>query len=213
MTERTVLRAGVARAVVMHAVVQHAGVIRGLVLLGLAAPFATACKREQREFRASPPAASAPLPAQSGLQPGPAVVTANDLRAGGSALIQTRDPYEGNAYAIARGEQLFTQFNCVGCHSHGGGGIGPALMDSVWIYGSDPANIFETIVEGRPNGMPSFRGKLSNDQVWQLVAYVRSLSGLGRKDARPGRRDAMETRSSEQNTQSGPPRVSGAAQP
>ena len=68
--------------------------------------------------------------------------------------------------------------NCSGCHSHGGGGMGPPLMDSQWIYGSDAANIFATIVEGRPNGMPSFGSKLPPDSIWKLATYVRSLSGL-----------------------------------
>jgi len=87
--------------------------------------------------------------------------------------------------------------NCVGCHSHGGGGMGPALMDSKWIYGSKPEQIFATIVEGRPNGMPSFRGKLPDYQVWQLVAYVRSLSGNVSSNAAPGRDDDMQIKKPE----------------
>jgi cytochrome c oxidase cbb3-type subunit 3 len=82
-------------------------------------------------------------------------------------------------------------------------------MDSVWIYGSAPSQIFATIMEGRPNGMPAFAGKLTTDQVWQLTAYVRSLSGLGRRDVRSGRGDHMYIRSSPQNTQTAPPRAGG----
>jgi cytochrome c oxidase cbb3-type subunit 3 len=85
--------------------------------------------------------------------------------------------------------------------------MGPPLMDDVWIYGSDPAQIFATIVQGRPHGMPSFRGKLTNAQVWELVAYVRSMSGIGRRAVRSGRDDAMYGRSSEQNTKTKPPRT------
>ena len=51
-------------------------------------------------------------------------------------------------------------------------------MDDRWIYGSDPSNIFNTIVEGRPNGMPSFGSKIPRYQIWQLASYVRSLAGL-----------------------------------
>ena len=69
--------------------------------------------------------------------------------------------------------------------------MGPALMDDKWIYGSDPQNIFATIVQGRPNGMPSFRGKIADFQVAELVAYVRSMSGLAGKEAAPGRNDSM----------------------
>jgi cytochrome c oxidase cbb3-type subunit 3 len=73
-------------------------------------------------------------------------------------------------------------------------------MDDQWIYGSQPENIFETIVEGRPNGMPAFRRKLTTDQVWQLVAYVRSMSGLLPKDVASGRNDDMQVRPQEQST-------------
>ena len=75
--------------------------------------------------------------------------------------------------------------------------MGPALMDSKWIYGSKPEQIFATIVEGRPNGMPSFRGKLPDYQVWQLVAYVRSLSGNVSSNAAPGRDDDMQIKNPE----------------
>ncbi|HML27955.1 MAG TPA: c-type cytochrome [Hyphomicrobium sp.] len=77
---------------------------------------------------------------------------------------------------IAAGKQLFTAMNCVGCHFNGGGGMGPPLMDNVWIYGDSIENIAASIREGRPNGMPSFRGFVPDEQIWQLAAYVRSLS-------------------------------------
>jgi cytochrome c oxidase cbb3-type subunit 3 len=73
-------------------------------------------------------------------------------------------------------------------------------MDARWIYGSAPDNIYSTIVEGRPNGMPAFRGKVPQQQVWQLVAYVRSLSGLAPSDAAPSRGDEMRTRRPESLT-------------
>ena len=88
-----------------------------------------------------------------------------------------KNPLAGKPEAIAAGRQLFQQYHCVGCHSPGGGGaMGPSLIDSQWIYGSAPGSIFETILRGRPNGMPSFGGILSPDQVWQLAAYIDSIS-------------------------------------
>jgi cytochrome c oxidase cbb3-type subunit 3 len=154
------------------------------------------CKREERRFTEWPPTATADGSVREvQLQPGPTVAHA-----------ATRSAYEGNAYAVSEGKRLFGQFNCTGCHFHGGGGIGPPLMDDEWIYGSQPENIFETIVEGRPNGMPSFGGKLSVQQVWQLVAYVRSLSGLLPKDVAPGRDDHMQISPQEQQTQKAKPK-------
>jgi cytochrome c oxidase cbb3-type subunit 3 len=79
---------------------------------------------------------------------------------------------------LQEGRQLYNQFNCSGCHAAGGGAIGPPLMDAEWIYGSSPDNIFYTIVEGRPQGMPAFGGRIADGQVRTIATYVRSLSGL-----------------------------------
>src|SRR4051812_22881969 len=111
----------------------------------------------------------------------------------GNAMAENpRGPaFEGNAYHIAQGQRLYGWMNCGGCHSNGGGGMGPPLMDDEWRYGSLPNQIFATIAEGRANGMPAWKYRLTTQQIWQLVAYVRSLSGLTPKSARPGREDHM----------------------
>jgi cytochrome c oxidase cbb3-type subunit III len=108
------------------------------------------------------------------------------------AVAATTNPYGANAYGLNQGKTLFTWYNCVGCHSNGGGGMGPPLMDGRWLYGSRPEDVFASIAEGRPNGMPAFGGRVPDDQIWQLVAYVRAMSGHVRKDAAPGRADAMQ---------------------
>ena len=77
------------------------------------------------------------------------------------------------------------------------GGMGPALIDDKWIYGSDPDQVYATILQGRPNGMPSFYGKLTNHQLWELAAYVRSLGGLTPKDPATGRGDHMNVKQPE----------------
>ena len=64
-------------------------------------------------------------------------------------------------------------------------------MDDNWIYGSSIENIHATIRDGRPNGMPSFRGKIPDDQIWQIAAYVRSLAGNASSGSAPGRNDDM----------------------
>lgn len=85
-------------------------------------------------------------------------------------------PYFDNAVAVNDGRRLFGQYNCSGCHSNGGGGMGPPLMDDEWIYGDRLEQIHQTLVEGRPNGMPAWGGKIPDDQLWQISAYVRSMS-------------------------------------
>jgi cytochrome c oxidase cbb3-type subunit III len=71
-------------------------------------------------------------------------------------------------------------------------------MDDEWLYGSDPENVYRSIVEGRPNGMPSYRGKVTVQQAWSLVSYVRSMSGQLRKDVSPSRTDSMNVKQPEQ---------------
>ncbi len=168
-----------------------------LVLLSL-----PACEREERRFNPPPAAFPASAVRATDLQPGPPV---RDVRVPSPA--PGRGPYEENAYGVAQGKTLFNQFNCSGCHSQGGGGMGPPLMDDQWIYGSEPEDVFKTIVEGRPNGMPAFGKKIVPDQVWQIAAYVRSMSGLLRKDVAPGRSDDMYVRSQEQATKKARPVV------
>jgi cytochrome c oxidase cbb3-type subunit III len=172
-------------------------------LLTVLALSLTACEREERRFSESSPSASM----------APNTIALSDLQPG-VATPQTTgtSPYDENAYAISQGKQLFEWFNCTGCHAHGGGSIGPPLMDEKWIYGASPANIFATIVEGRPNGMPSFRGRIPTQQVWQLVAYVRSLSGQIRKDVAPSRPDDLFTKKAEESGPKLKP-VPSAAQP
>jgi cytochrome c oxidase cbb3-type subunit 3 len=140
------------------------------------------CKREERVFRVQPPAANtSDLVAVTGFHAGAT-----------SRPASVPNEYEENAYAVSEGKRLFDAMNCSGCHFHGGGGIGPALMDDRWIYGGEIDQIYLTIVQGRPNGMPAFGGKIPSQQVWQLSAYVRSLGGHGPKAARPSRDDHIQ---------------------
>jgi cytochrome c oxidase cbb3-type subunit 3 len=153
----------------------------------------TACEREQRRFTEIAPLSGRPqTEANTELRPG------TPGAPGAQSKTTVPAPYGENAWAISEGKRLYTWFNCIGCHANGGGGMGPPLMDENWIYGSEPQNIYATIIQGRPNGMPAFGGKLGDQQVWQLVAYVRALGGLVRKDLRPGRNDNMAVRPSEQ---------------
>ena len=144
-----------------------------------------ACERERREYHSAPAQAPAPHPRLSTLQPG------QSLTESVSALGLH---YENNAFHVSQGSKWYRWFNCNACHGSGGGGaIGPALMDAQWRYGGNIDQIHASIMEGRPNGMPSWRGKLTDAQAWQLAAYVRALSGNIRKDAVPSRNDDMRS--------------------
>src|ERR1700730_51257 len=90
---------------------------------------------------------------------------------------QIKSPAAGDPAAVERGMQAFQSMNCVGCHApNGGGGMGPALSERQFIYGHEPANIYLSIYQGRPNGMPAWGEMLPADAIWDLVAYVTSIS-------------------------------------
>jgi cytochrome c oxidase cbb3-type subunit III len=162
------------------------------------------CKREQRVLVVQPPSAQQAADHQvSDLAPGPEH----------KKMPVTRNPYENNAWAMSEGQRLYEFYNCVGCHAHGGGGMGPALMDEKWIYGHEPQQIYASIVEGRPNGMPSFRGKIPDYQVWQIAAYVRSLSGLANQWTANARDDHMKGAPPPNSVPAGTPHNSSLPQP
>ena len=143
----------------------------------------SSCQREKRDLR--------PAPARLVVYDGAA--RESPLRPGGpKPEFVASNPYNANAYAISEGQRLYDWYNCSGCHFHGGGGIGPPLMKQNWIYGSEPQNIFETIIKGRPNGMPSWGGRIPEYQVWQIVAYVRSMNHQEPRSASPVRTDTIE---------------------
>ena len=163
------------------------------------------CEREAGHTSGKPEGPVPPIGASSSdtIFPGNATPPPLDPRAAA---------YESNASAIAKGQQLFAWMNCAGCHSHGGGGMGPALMDDKWRYGGRIDQIAASIYEGRPNGMPAWRGKLTDQQIWQLSAYVRTLAGQEPKDAVSARADTMSNTPPQTQTQRRPATQADSAQ-
>jgi len=130
------------------------------LLLALAS---LACNQQMTHAAASsaPPGIGIPV----GPVPGPKL-----------ALNLPTDPYIHDQVALREGWRLFNWYNCSGCHGgHGGGGMAPTLRDPVWLYGSSDAHIFASIAEGRGKGMPAWGTKIPEDQIWKLVAYIKSM--------------------------------------
>jgi mono/diheme cytochrome c family protein len=107
-------------------------------------------------------------------------VPATDLFPGGVRVTPPiQNPYEGDERAIAEGARHFNAFNCSGCHAPmGGGGMGPPLSREELIYGNEPAQIYLSIMHGRPEGMPAFGAMLPKRTAWELVAYIQELPNL-----------------------------------
>lgn len=162
-----------------------------------------ACEREERSLRTDP--AAAEELEKIGLAPGggphgapPAVVGPGGFR------------FEENAYQLSEGKRLYAWFNCNGCHAEGGGGMGPALLDGRWRYGSSMVDIVVSIRDGRPNGMPAFGDKIPAEQMWQLAGYVSALASLTASGAAPSRSDEMAARPGENRA---PAATSGSSSP
>lgn len=104
-----------------------------------------------------------------------------------------RDPYDKDEGAIEEGRFLYVRMNCAYCHGFDGkGGMGPDLTDQRWRYGSSDADVFNSIFRGRAQGMPAWGEILPQNQVWELVAYVRALGGMNPARyslSRPGKPD------------------------
>lgn len=140
----------------------------------LAAIAAVGC-REQSDV---PPGAN--VPGASETSANGIVIAKHDDRvfAGGIAPPAERvaNSAANDAKAADAGAKLFTGMNCDGCHGGGAvGAVGPSLTDGRWRYGGGDADIFRSIAEGRPKGMPAFGGVLQPPMIWRLVAYIKSL--------------------------------------
>ena len=88
------------------------------------------------------------------------------------------NPYAKDAGAVAEGNDRFVQMNCASCHGYDlKGGMGPDLTDTYWRYGGSPADIYKSIFEGRPQGMPAWGRALTPAEIWKLVSYIQSKGG------------------------------------
>jgi cytochrome c oxidase cbb3-type subunit 3 len=98
------------------------------------------------------------------------------------ATLPTENPFRGDAAAIADGKQVFETI-CLACHlADGTGLVGPSLVDPYWKYGQSDAELYLTINEGRPLGMPPWGPQLGSEKIWKVLAYMETLP----KRAEPG---------------------------
>jgi cytochrome c oxidase cbb3-type subunit 3 len=156
---------------------QHLAAVALLVTLLVAA-----CDRVRGDSTTSP--APVALPTDEALNavplgapPGQAVSVADRIA----------NPRAGDAQAAAEGEKLFASMNCVYCHgAHASGLMGPPLNGSGWRYGGTPSELYNSIHDGRPQGMPAWGVRLPPDQIWKLVAYLQTLENASGQPSTTG---------------------------
>lgn len=138
----------------------------GIVLLaGSLAVFTSGCRHSSTT---NPVALNSPGITENPVGPVPG---------GGGDIHYATSPYDTDPVAMQDGRRLFNWFNCSGCHGgHGGGGMGPSLRDPVWLYGNRDDQIFDSIAKGRSKGMPAWGSRIPQEQIWDLVAYIKSMN-------------------------------------
>lgn len=93
-----------------------------------------------------------------------------------------KNPYEGSVEAVEEGAALYKSY-CTFCHGTGGRGAkGPNLTDEFWKFGGTDEAIYQTLAHGRPGTqMGAFltAEKMNEDQIWKVIAYLRSQATYG----------------------------------
>ncbi len=118
------------------------------------------------------------------------VAAADAIASVAKANLPSVNPYRGDAAAIAEGQQVYSQI-CVACHKADASGlVGPSLVDPYWKYGHSDAELFATVMEGRPAGMPAWGAQLGSEKAWRALAYLETLPksdapGVGAPDFVP----------------------------
>ena len=89
-----------------------------------------------------------------------------------------KNPYVGNADAIAAGKALYDA-NCQVCHKpDGSGGMGPSLIDETYVNkrANTDVGMFEVIHSGAAGAMRPFSKRgVTQDQILQMIAYIHTL--------------------------------------
>lgn len=84
---------------------------------------------------------------------------------------------------IEVGKTVFAT-RCMPCHGKDGEGkIGPSFLDAEWRYGSEDADIVESVAKGRPKGMPPWGKTLKAEEVEAVSSYVRRLNNEALKSS------------------------------
>jgi mono/diheme cytochrome c family protein len=105
--------------------------------------------------------------------------------AGNEQARKLKNPSADDPESVATGQKLFRTY-CRQCHGNDAKGDGPQapkdshppnLTDDKWDHGSSDGEIFTVIRDGAGPKfvMKGFRSKLTQDEMWSLVSYLRSL--------------------------------------
>ena len=96
---------------------------------------------------------------------------------------EEQSPLKATADVVKKGQSVF-QANCQKCHGPLGKGDGPDsdpkspaadLTDDFRTELNPDGILYYKVSNGHPPDMPAFKSKLSKDQIWTVVAYIKTL--------------------------------------
>jgi copper resistance protein D len=106
------------------------------------------------------------------------------VAAGAGMTRQTQEaasnPIPTSRESVTRGRNTYLR-HCQDCHGpegHGDSAIAAAAdltRPDTWKYGSTDAQVFNSIKNGAGDNMPSFKSDLKDDDIWELVNFIRSI--------------------------------------
>ena len=126
-------------------------------------------------------------------QPASNTTTTNANVAATNAAAHTTPPATNAATApitpVAAGKETY-DVNCASCHDEDGKGKEafkkqdiPDFTDAAWQKHESDAELLESIENGKGKMMPAWKGKLTETEMKDALAYVRSLAGSGGAEA------------------------------
>lgn len=131
-----------------------------------------ALDRRQADIRTILEEYGVPLIPAHALQPTP-----QPAQQAADTATKTANPFTGKAEMIDEGKALYMKVGCQGCHGGGGGGgMAVSLIDAVWKFGGDDDTLYKLIKGEIPQQtMPTVYRALPDEQVWKILAFIRSL--------------------------------------
>ena len=86
-----------------------------------------------------------------------------------------KNPLEGNAAAIQAGMGLF-RGRCGDCHGIDATGVRGPDITQVWANGRSDEGLFKTIKGGVPGTEMPANPRLTDNEIWQIMAHLRTLA-------------------------------------
>jgi putative heme-binding domain-containing protein len=89
------------------------------------------------------------------------------------------NPLQGNPTALKQGQNIY-RGRCAVCHGIDAKGFrGSDLTTGDWVHGGSDAQVFKTIKTGVPGTEMPGHGNMSDEEIWMVITYLRTLSSPG----------------------------------